>query len=296
MSNQDKKYSNFSVNLGEYHPSSFGSNTAEKLPPGMYTPQQNPMTGAFWFEKMMNKHDAIIDLPSKEYDQVVSEMEFFLKPEVKEQYKKFGYLYKRSALLHGLPGTGKTVIVNRVANHVMKTGGVCLFVNEPYLIQQSYDVLNAIQPETTCLTVLEEIDSMMARGRESTLLSILDGEVQKENVMYLATTNYIDKIPGRIMRPGRFSSVVEIPYPTKEARKAYLEIKLGKEFKFIPEFVEKSEGLSIDELKEIVQAVIILRQPIDNVVSRIKQTRGVDDKGDVEQEEVKWLPPWDRDQ
>ena len=271
-----KNYVNFDVSKNEFYPNQSGSEVSSKLPPGMYKLKFNSMTGEFWFDAFESKHDSIIDLPSKEYTQVVSEMEFFLRPETKAKFQKLGYLYKRSAILHGLPGTGKTVIVNRVAQKVIKDGGVVLFVDNPNLLELGFEVLTAIQPDITTLCIFEEFDSMLQQF-ESKLLSILDGEVQKENVMYLATTNYIDRIPARIMRPGRFSSVVEVKYPSPEARKKYLDLKLGEKFPHTSEFVEKSNGLSIDELKEIVQSVVVLEQPLDSVVGRIKETKSLNE-------------------
>jgi Cdc6-like AAA superfamily ATPase len=57
----------------------------------------------------------------------------------KVKFKDLGFLYKRSALLEGLPGTGKSVIVNRVMQNVVNNNGVCLFIEDPRYISLAYD-------------------------------------------------------------------------------------------------------------------------------------------------------------
>jgi Cdc6-like AAA superfamily ATPase len=270
-----RSFGNFDVHMNEFHPNRMGAKNAPRLDPGMYKIKVNPMEGRFWFEKFESKHDSIIDLPSPEYNQVVSEMEFFLRPETRKKFAETGYLYKRSALLHGLPGTGKTCIVNRVCKRVVDSGGVVLFVEDPRILRNAYEALDAIQPEVLTMVILEEIDYMIDRGWEQHLLSVLDGEVQKQNVMYLATTNFIGKIPPRIRRPGRFSSVIQVNYPNADARKVYFELKLGRGFPKMTEWVEKTNNLSVDDLKECVQAVYILEQNLDAVVKRLHDTKDI---------------------
>jgi hypothetical protein len=274
MSDNKKQYTNFGVHKNEFHPNKMDTSMSDRLPPGMYKVKVIPMLGRLWFESFDAKSDSLVELPSAEYSRIVAEMDLFLKPETMKKFQDKGFLYKRSALLHGLPGTGKTCIVNRVSQQVIKRGGVCLFVENPQVLPLAFEVLESVQPDVLTMVVLEEVDSMIAHGNESSLLSILDGEIQKQNVMYLATTNYIDKIPARMRRPGRFSSVIEVKYPTPEARSVYLQTKLGREFPRLGEWVEKTSGLSIDELKECVQAVELLESPLDEVVGRLRETRG----------------------
>lgn len=249
------------------------TNTA--LEPGAYKFSYNPMSGERMFTQFNPTSDDILDLPSAEYNRVIKEMGHFLNPKTKAKFKDTGFIYKRSALLYGLPGTGKTAIVTRVIRDVINSGGICLFIEDPRTIKLAYEVIDDLQPDTTVLTVLEEIDGMIHRFTDEPLLSILDGEIQKENVMYLATTNFVGEIPKRILRPGRFSSVVEVNYPNSEARLTYFNHKLGNRVSNISEFVEKTSGLSIDELKEVVQSVYIFENSLDEVVDRIKFVKGM---------------------
>lgn len=244
----------------------------KKLDPGIYTIHYDSQSGTFWFQEFNPVSDNILELDSPEYKQVTTEMAYFLQPEVRQRFKDMGYIYKRSALLHGEPGTGKTCIVNRVAKDVVEKNGIVLYTNNPFILKIAFEVLSDLQPDTLTLAVFEEFDDI-AKSSESNLLTMLDGEVQKENVMYLATTNYLERVPKRLYRPGRFSSVIKVNFPTAQARKQYFAYKLGADFDKLDLYTEKTSGLSIDELKEVIQSVEILGNDLDATLARLKTTR-----------------------
>jgi SpoVK/Ycf46/Vps4 family AAA+-type ATPase len=111
------------------------------------------------------------------------------------------------------------------------------------------------------------------RRDEATLLHVLDGEVQKKNAMFIATTNYIDKIPARVRRPGRFSTVVEVKFPNTEARRAYLKTKL-KDATVIETIVERTNDFSIDELKEVVRGHYCMGKDLNSYISYVAKNSG----------------------
>lgn len=238
--------------------------------------------------------DEILDIPSEEYEIVTSQMKKFLKPETKKLFKKLGYLYKRSTLLHGLPGTGKTCITSRVSKDVVESGGVVFLIrNEAaFATLAIVTAMLDISPDTTILVIIEEIDSALSKEGETMFLNLLDGQVQRPNTMYLATTNYIDRVPARILRPGRMSSVIEVKYPDEKARKYYLEHKLGKNFDL--DLLKKSDGLSIDSLKELILATQILGQDVNNTVTRLLATQQELPKENNESEDENDFNPWFR--
>ena len=279
---KEKTFINFIKNGNSFMPNHGKMGSADRLPPGVYTFDYSQEAKVFVYELMDTTHDNLLDLPSPEFKQVVGQFETFLKPETRRLYDQYGFLYKRSALLYGAPGTGKTCIVDRVSDHVVKLGGVVLFNPNPEFLQFAFQHIEDVQPDTTVMVIFEELDELMKR-HESTLLNILDGEIQKANVMYVATTNHIDKIPPRIKRPGRFSSVIEVHTPSAEVRAYYLNIKLGNSPE-VADWVRTTEGLTIDELKETVLAVKCLGEDLSKVVERVKNTRGADPSDEKEYE------------
>jgi SpoVK/Ycf46/Vps4 family AAA+-type ATPase len=250
----------------------------KRLEPGVYTTNITP-EGQFYFKTMSVNCDNIIDLPSPEYKQVVYDIETFLKPETKQSFADHGFIYKRSALLYGIPGTGKTILVNRIISAVVKGGGVVLFNPHPELMPQAFSVLEDVQPEALTLVVFEEFDSLVD-DYESELLSLLDGEVQKSNVMYLATTNNKEDIPKRILRPGRFSSLIEVKAANLEARTAFLQHKGATPEEAI-EWAANTADFTIDELKEVVLSTKCLGYTFEAVLARVldyKKEKPVDEK------------------
>lgn len=235
--------------------------------PGVYECYYSNQSG-FWFEKIENKSDKIIDIPSPEYRKVVRYIDAFFKPEVKSKFTELGFLYKRSFLLYGAPGTGKTVLVNRLINKVISENGIVLFNPDPRLIQMAYEQINKINPNLNVMVVFEELDELI-KQHEKTLLNILDGEIQRDNMVYVATTNYIDRIPDRIKRPGRFSSKIEVKTPNAECRTFYLKTKFKSDESKIKAIVDKTNGFTIDELKEVVLATECLGENLDNVIKDI---------------------------
>lgn len=245
------------------------------LPAGVYTAGFNSMAGTIHFNAIKTNYDEIVDLPSDEYTQVMNDIKTFMKPETKELFDKFGFIYKRSALLQGPPGTGKTVIINRICEEVVKMGGIVLMSPKASLCPIFFKALTATQPDTMVLCVFEEFDQYFYNGEcdDESILSLLDGETQRRNVMFLATTNFGDQISPRFKRPGRFSTVIDMQYPNTEARKTYLVNKIGEDVQ-LDKWVSSSNGLSIDELKETVLAVKCLGQPLEQVIKRVRNIRG----------------------
>lgn len=242
----------------------------DKLPSGVYEVNAN-QAGEIYFSKIKTNHDELVDLPDTEYDSVVKEIQLFMKPETRDLFTQYGFVYKRSTLLYGPPGTGKTCIVNRLVQKVIEDGGIALFSPNPKLLEESYKILDALQPETRIMVIFEELDKLID-SYEGALLNLLDGEIQKSNIIYVATTNYIDKIPPRIRRPGRFSSTIPVGYPTAETRRFYLNYKV-KNGADIESWVAKTEGFSIDELKETVLSVLCLSYDLDQIIARIRENK-----------------------
>jgi len=285
---EDSAYKGVYVQNKKYYPMEQNSELSNQIPPGSYRIRSN--SKQFWFEKIDLKFDSILNLPSKEFRYVTEQFSTFLQPEIKSKFSQYGFLYKRSALLYGKPGVGKTIITNRIAEEVItKYNGICLLLEQAGEIAIAFDVLNSLQPNTPVVVVLEELDVLLQRD-EREMLVLLDGAIQKENVMFLATTNHIDKIPKRILRPGRFGLVVEMHYPTEEARRMFFETKLGVGHESINTFVSMSDGLSIDELKEIIMSCVIFQNDIHSVVERIKNTRseGCEYTLEEDEEDANW--------
>lgn len=248
--------------------------TVSRLPSGMYTVKHDPRTDQVAFAQSKTTHDELVDLPGTAYEQVMTDLEFFFTEDCITRFKSVGLLHKMNILLHGVPGGGKTCIVNRVSARMIQEKGIVLFNPPPASLKEVFRVLDKLQPETRVLVIFEELDELIRNHGEGPFLHVLDGEVQKHNAMFIATTNYLDKIPARIRRPGRFPVRLEVGLPNMEARKLYVNLKL-KNDAAATQIAEMTEGFNIDQLKDVIRAHYCMRKPLEPTLKELRKEFGI---------------------
>lgn len=266
---KQNKFAGFKeVQTGVFTPSA-NQNLTPLLPSGSYK-MSIDQQGTVYMNSFNLVSDSIIDIPSPEFQLVTNEIKHFLTPETKFNFDSLGYLYKRSFLLHGKAGTGKTVIVNRVAQEVISSGGIVIFNPDPQLLAHALESVDVDNDRLTMI-IFEEFDELLD-DYEDTLLSLLDGEIQKNNVVYCATTNNFNDIPKRLIRPGRFSTILKVAPPNEECRTHYLNSKLNN-LEESKQLSSITKGFTVDELKELVLMTKCFNYSVDTALSRIKESR-----------------------
>lgn len=244
--------------------------TVKRLMPGIYEPVMTNTGPAA--ERLNVSSDGIYHLPDMATVQVLEEAEKFWASEPK--YRTHHLLYKRGIILCGPPGGGKTVTIKLLMNELVKKGGLVLLVHHINMATQVLKAIRRIEPTRNLIIVMEDIDEIINYNGEAQVLSFLDGETNVDNVLYLATTNYPERLVGRIInRPSRFDRRVEIGMPGDEARKAYLTFAThnGLTSADLTKWAEDTKGLSIAHLRELVASVYCLEQPYDDVLKRLKE-------------------------
>lgn len=268
-----------------YQPHAGQAEVFTKLPPGMYAVAYDPMKEMVQFKSFNTSFDSLVSLPGTEFEEIMQDIETFFSEEYRESIKSAGLLNKQNIFLHGKPGTGKSSIVQRIVQEFVKRGGVVLFNPRPDSLSLVYHIFDSTQKETPILIIFEELDTIIYHS-EKELLSVLDGETQKENVTFIATTNFIDRIPPRILRPGRFPVVKEVGLLSQAAREAYLVTKV-KDSKLAKTIAEKTKDFTIDELKEVVRSAICMKKDLDITIKKIKDSpsRKVDPRDLVDEDD-----------
>src|SRR4029077_7848633 len=152
--------------------------------------------------------------------------------------------------------SGKSCTIQFVMKDVVKLGGIVIIFNHPQLFIMGMRLLRQIQPEVPVIVVMEDIDAILEDYSESEVLNILDGVNDVTNTIFLATTNYPEKLGPRIVnRPSRFDKRFKIGYPNEEARRIYLKKLLPSEAIHnnvdIEQWISDTEGFSIAHLKEL---------------------------------------------
>lgn len=284
INEQNKGFDHYRIANGMFIPQqTFPS--GKKLRPGIYQIFKDPQSGQIFFTSMSTMTDGLIDLPSHISDRVIKDVNKFWTPETRAKFDKYNMVYKRGVLLYGPPGSGKTVITTKIMEQVVNEGGLVFFDVNPQLLYEGVSLIKEIQGDIKILSVYEEFDAWI--NEDSKFLSLLDGELQIENVVYLATTNYIDRIPPRIKnRPSRFACVVEVGLPAADVRKAFLLGKLGKNGlpeSELNEWVAKSEGFTLDHLKDLIISVLCIGVSLDETIEKLKTMNAtdLDDGADV---------------
>jgi SpoVK/Ycf46/Vps4 family AAA+-type ATPase len=126
---------------------------------------------------------------------------------------------------------------------------------------------------------MEDLDALTGEDKyvTSKLLNILDGIKQIEGVVYLASTNYPDKLEERVSnRPSRFDRRYRIEPPDSTIREAYIRFKLSKDDLKninIQEWVKASEGFSIAHLKELIISTLVLGNSYSESLSHLKEMK-----------------------
>lgn len=264
------KKSKHNVLLDETRVMFMGDIAVQKtVPVGSYMPLVDSRTGEVFLETLNLASDEIIDIDSPEYKNVTGQIEKFILPETKQKYKDLGTIYKRNIIMYGEPGTGKSVCAQKVSKMVAEIGGITLFVPYHYYPSCLRKVLSHIRDLQPSMIVilLEEFEEMIRRN-ESEWLSLLDGEVQIENVIFIATTNHYEEIPDRIKRAGRFPIKVEFMAPDEGARRKFIESKI-KDSNLVDQYTAASDGFTIDQIKELLVSCYILDRDIETVKAEL---------------------------
>lgn len=179
----------------------------------------------------------------------------------------------KGVLLHGPPGTGKTILAKAVAQsteatfmRVVGSEFVQKYIGEgARLVRELFELAKSKSP---AIIFIDELDAIGARRMDGatsgdrevqrTLMQILaemDGFDARGEVKLIAATNRLDMLDPALLRPGRFDRVIEIPLPSKEARESILKIhtkgmNLDRDvnLRLIAELSEGSSGADLKAL------------------------------------------------
>ncbi len=162
-----------------------------------------------------------------------------------DQFDQIGIEPPSGVLLHGPPGTGKTMLAKAVANQTdatfIKMAGselVRKFIGEgSRLVRDLFDLAEERAP---AVLFIDEIDAIASKRTESKtsgdaevqrtmmqLLSEMDGFDDRGEIRIMAATNRFDMLDRAILRPGRFDRLIEVPKPDHEGRKQILQLHTG---------------------------------------------------------------------
>jgi len=246
--------------------------TSDTVPAGAYNILTQPYRPPF-LKKVEFERDGLVHMPSFIATDIIKDIGHFLSEETKAAFKKYKMVYKRGVLLHGKPGTGKTCIVHQVIDDAIHQDMITIIGSAPRLLEEMVRNIRRIEGrDRPFLVVWEEFEDWVD-DYEHELLGLLDGVNQLGNMFYIATTNYLNNVPPRIRsRPSRFTSVIEVGALNAPARKAFLESRIHPDDNVdITEWVGKTAGLNIDQLKDVTISVLVLGLSLEDACQKISE-------------------------
>lgn len=177
-------------------------------------------------DKQIQEIKEVIELPLK-------------KPEL---FKKVGINPPKGILLHGLSGTGKTLLAKGVA---ASTNSTFIQVVGSELVQKFIgegaklvkEIFQLAREKAPSIIFIDELDALAAvrmdlgtsgeREVQRTFMQLLaeiDGFKPLGNVKIIGCTNRKDILDPAIVRPGRLDRLIEVPVPSEEARNEIFKI------------------------------------------------------------------------
>ena len=156
-----------------------------------------------------------------------------------ELFRRLGIDPPKGVLLHGPPGTGKTMIAKAVAT---ETNAHFTSINGPEIISKYYgesekqlrEIFDDAANNAPAIVFVDEIDSICPKREDvsgeverrvvAQMLTLMDGMQGRDNVIVIGATNRRDAMDPALRRPGRFDREIEIGVPDREGRKEILDV------------------------------------------------------------------------
>ena len=156
-----------------------------------------------------------------------------------ELFEKLGIDAPKGVLLHGSPGTGKTLIAKAVAN---ETNAHFISINGPEIIHKYYgeseaklrEIFETAVKKSPSIIFIDEIDAIAPKREETKgdvekrvvaqLLTLMDGIKTRGRVVIIGATNIPNSLDPALRRPGRFDREIHIGVPDTKGRLEILNI------------------------------------------------------------------------
>lgn len=186
-------------------------------------------------------------IPRKQREEIINKVTKFNESE--QWYREHKIPYHFGIMLHGNPGTGKSSIVQAIINLI----DCDVYYVKTDTLMQSIERNNWIRyagKDRMRVIIIEDIDtatfthsrdmfsnnnhssqhvqSMLGSASLNSLMNMMDGFACNDKVIYIFTTNHLDKLDPALIRPGRIDLSLEIGYVNSETFDQFCEFHYGQ--------------------------------------------------------------------
>lgn len=217
----------------------------------------------------------IDDIPGREPQ--VEELNDFLRCFAPSSTYKRPDLLAAGLIIHGTHGTGKTMLLDRIAKTGWGTVHQVQFKDKLPDIQETLAKARSQQPSIVMIDMLERLIDKDRNNRTAVILALCEaldrlaedsrtkGELPR--VVVIATCLDYTEVPAELREPGRFDQDIYLPLPDVPCRRAILS---SYNLPFVPEeqeevlkdLSERTHAYNAKDLQHLVREIIRLAEKL----------------------------------
>lgn len=209
-------------------------------------------------------------------DEVKTVVDFLQNP---EKYKRLGAKIPKGILLQGPPGNGKTLLARAIANETncnffYESGSAFVEMYVGVGAKRVREIFDKARKNKPSIIFIDEIDAIGATQRRigsneeyrqtlNELLCQLDGFNKDSSIIVIAATNNAYSLDKALMRPGRFTKIINVPKPNEKSRKEILQFYINKlprvniKYSEIENLANKTASFSGADLENLVNEAVL---------------------------------------
>lgn len=217
-----------------------------------------------------------IYLDSKIKDNIIEDVQNFLEEE--DVYSLYGIPYKKTYLLEGVPGTGKTSLIFAIASMLKMNIAIINF--GPDMDDAVFMKAISYMPSNSIL-LMEDVDSVFNERDTlvhspitfSALLNTLDGVARRHKLITFITTNHIERLDEALLRPGRIDKIFNFSYASEnQIKEMFLKFRPNDKDKF-DLFYSKIKNNNYTTA--VLQKFFFMNRKCDDIIEKIPELNGI---------------------
>ena len=260
------------------------TNEIKKLPADIYRlHHSNSIFGSdTWLRRVDIFEKYIVPKKDENFNKILRIVDNTFNIKLNELYTDMQYTNKSGIILHGPPGTGKTVTASLVAKQMIDKYDAVVFMLDEDSMSPLSSVIAHIRQETPNRPILCILDEMDNYGSymEAQLVDLLDSHKSINNFCFIGITNYYDRVSNKFKnRPSRIKLDIEITNVTYDVIKSLILEKVPTKWVGFIEvdkiaYQYSQEGKTMDQVKQSILTILeekvlevvpekILQEPIN---------------------------------